>query len=602
MGFNPSAFDEDAFDSNAFEFGASDWTAHDLAYLPIVPGSAGFGTNQWGGSGRHLGGSNEAAIFFVDDRGTGESGSWDSGTRIGYGTTKWCANHPEYGHVVWLVNGLLDFTGGGSRNIQVANNYKTFHGHTAPGHLAYRGTLWVTNGQHLCLWHLPIFQDLYEVGDNADCTALLTTPVPESVLWANCLHWFGSDECTDWFRSISNSGFWQSVIGNALVEGNHSEGEHNYGSIFGDESTLISMGRSIIMNCRARFPLSYAPSLSLFNCLMYNWAENASQIAGDSEQSDTNIEGCLYVAGPNTTSDNAIRLYSSLISGSRVYLNGNRGFGITEANIVQNDAGLTLELARLSAAFQSGTGVTPIGDRQEFAQLVIDHVGPRPASRHALIQGVLEQIINEFEGSGTLGSYPDVPDDVGYPSITNGPVLDPTDPGSFWGGVPCPMDLATRNQTMSSGYTRFEEWSHAIADQFMPAGWAGGDSGGGSGGSEDDTTPNAFSFTDQTGVARSATITSAAITVTGIDAPATIEVSGHASSLYDINGSGTFVSTPGTVEAGDTVRARHTSSASYDTEINTDITIGGVTDTFTSRTEEGEIIIPAYRWFRVPRR
>lgn len=115
----------------------------------------------------------------------------------------------------------------------------------------------------------------------------------------------------------------------------------------------------------------------------------------------------------------------------------------------------------------------------------------------------------------------------------------------------------------------------------------------------EDTTPNAFTFTDQTGVARSTVITSAAITVAGIDAPATISVSGG---TYDINGSGTFVSTPGTVEAGDTVRARHTSSASYETATNTVITIGGVSDTFTSTTEEDDTPPPAYRWFRVPRR
>lgn len=116
--------------------------------------------------------------------------------------------------------------------------------------------------------------------------------------------------------------------------------------------------------------------------------------------------------------------------------------------------------------------------------------------------------------------------------------------------------------------------------------------------SGDDVTPDAFTFTDQTGVERSSTITSAPITVTGITAAAVITVTGGE---YDINGSGTFTSDPGTVNNGDTVRARHTSSASYSTATNTVVTIGGVSDTFTSTTES-EIIIPAYRWFRVPRR
>lgn len=96
-----------------------------------------------------------------------------------------------------------------------------------------------------------------------------------------------------------------------------------------------------------------------------------------------------------------------------------------------------------------------------------------------------------------------------------------------------------------------------------------------------DTTPNAFSFADQIGVAQSVTITSDPITVTGINAAATISVTGG---TYDINGSGSFTSSAGTVNNGDTVRARHTSSASYGTATNTIVTIGGVSDTFTSTT------------------
>lgn len=96
-----------------------------------------------------------------------------------------------------------------------------------------------------------------------------------------------------------------------------------------------------------------------------------------------------------------------------------------------------------------------------------------------------------------------------------------------------------------------------------------------------DTTPDAFSFVDQTGVALSSTVTSAPITVSGITAPATITVTGG---TYDINASGTFGSGSSTVNNGNTVRARHTSSANNSTDTSTTITIGGVSDTFTSTT------------------
>lgn len=95
-----------------------------------------------------------------------------------------------------------------------------------------------------------------------------------------------------------------------------------------------------------------------------------------------------------------------------------------------------------------------------------------------------------------------------------------------------------------------------------------------------DTTPDAFSFTDQTGVALSSTITSAAITVSGINSAATITSSGG---TFDINNSGTFISS-GTVNNGDTVRARVTSSSSNSTAVNCVVTIGGVSDTFTATT------------------
>lgn len=452
---------------------SSQWTASTLSYLPIVPGSAGFGTDQYGGSGRHLA-NNNSAIMFVDDRGTGNTGSFDTQTRIGYGTTRYCVGFNAPRHVIPLVNGLLDYTvGGNSRNLQIPNSYMTFHGHCAPGHLVYRGALWVTNGTDICIMHVPVFQDLYGAGQGsgADCTTLLETPIPARVLWSNCAFWYGADECVDWFREISNAGLWQCIVANALVEGNHPEGVHNYGVIFGDQSTQLSLGRTIIAHCQARFPLSYAQSISVFNCLMYNWGDTGAQIAGDAEVTDTNIEHTLFVSGPDTSGDNAIRLYSSLLPGSRVYLNGNRGFGVAEASMVENDEGLTLQGSRITTAFQTGTGITPIVGEQDFAELVISHAGPRPASRTPLIQEVVDNIIARFVG-GDTGGFALTPTSAGgFPSITNGSVLDPANPGAFWGGVPCPMNLATRNQVMASGYTRIEEWSHDVADSVMPSGW-----------------------------------------------------------------------------------------------------------------------------------
>lgn len=98
-----------------------------------------------------------------------------------------------------------------------------------------------------------------------------------------------------------------------------------------------------------------------------------------------------------------------------------------------------------------------------------------------------------------------------------------------------------------------------------------------------DTVPGAFAFVDQTDVVASATITSAPITVSGLDSPSPITISGG---TYNKNG-GSYTSSAGTVVNGDVVRVRHTSSASQVTAVNTVLTIGGVSDTFTSTTAVG---------------
>lgn len=111
-----------------------------------------------------------------------------------------------------------------------------------------------------------------------------------------------------------------------------------------------------------------------------------------------------------------------------------------------------------------------------------------------------------------------------------------------------------------------------------------------------DTTPDAFTFTDQTDVGIGSTCESNAITVAGIDAAADISITGGE---YSVNG-GAYTSSAGTVVAGDTVTVRHTSSFAYETATDTVLTIGGVSDTFTSTTQAepaggSTVVIPIWR-------
>ncbi|EYB68620.1 hypothetical protein DEIPH_ctg019orf0036 [Deinococcus phoenicis] len=94
-----------------------------------------------------------------------------------------------------------------------------------------------------------------------------------------------------------------------------------------------------------------------------------------------------------------------------------------------------------------------------------------------------------------------------------------------------------------------------------------------------DTTPDPFSFTDQKDVKRGSTVTSDEVTVTGINAPAPIAVTGG---TLLINGQ---TSTQMTVKAGDKVVVQVTASSSPSTSVSATVTIGGKSAIFTVTTK-----------------
>jgi hypothetical protein len=102
--------------------------------------------------------------------------------------------------------------------------------------------------------------------------------------------------------------------------------------------------------------------------------------------------------------------------------------------------------------------------------------------------------------------------------------------------------------------------------------------GGGGGGKKKpkDTTPEAFSFTASTNAATSAVVTSPAITVSGIDAPAPVSITGGE---YSISG-GAFTTSPGTVSSGQTIALKVMASSATNTPVDAVLSVGGVRATF----------------------
>lgn len=101
-----------------------------------------------------------------------------------------------------------------------------------------------------------------------------------------------------------------------------------------------------------------------------------------------------------------------------------------------------------------------------------------------------------------------------------------------------------------------------------------------------DTTPETFSFTDQTDVALNTQTESNTITVAGINTSAAISIAGGE---YSVNG-GSYTNAAGNVNSGDTVKVRLTSSANHSTATSATLTIGGTSDSFdvTTLSEEQE--------------
>jgi hypothetical protein len=107
-----------------------------------------------------------------------------------------------------------------------------------------------------------------------------------------------------------------------------------------------------------------------------------------------------------------------------------------------------------------------------------------------------------------------------------------------------------------------------------------------------DATPNAFDFTPNvTNAALSTLTTATAVTISGINTPTPVSVTGTGAQIT-ING-GAWV-TSGNITNGQTLAVRLTSSASFSTAITATVNVGGVTDTWSVATVGGDTTPDAF--------
>src|SRR5690606_22431244 len=95
-----------------------------------------------------------------------------------------------------------------------------------------------------------------------------------------------------------------------------------------------------------------------------------------------------------------------------------------------------------------------------------------------------------------------------------------------------------------------------------------------------DTTPDAFSFAAVTGANLDALISSDPVTISGINAPAAVTITGGEYAIND----GAWASEPGSISAGQAIRVRVQSSDAFETETSATVTVGGVDAIFSITT------------------
>jgi hypothetical protein len=297
--------------------------------------------------------------------------------------------------------------------------------------------------------------------------------------------------------------------------------------------------------------MKYLYLLFLMSSLVTPLAADAASYADDFNRANSTNLGASWVD----------------VNGSGLQIGANRA--IVAAVNSYNGSGHTAQLG--TADHYAQATIIGIGGGNYF-EVKVRHNGLSGASEdgwQCVLGGSNEYYITRVDN----GTSSDV--ETGTVTFAEGDVLRCEASGSsiklFVDGVL--VDSATSSTYSTQRYTGLGIYSSSAASGFDD--FSAEDVGA------PDTTPNSFSFTDQSGVSLSSAIISAPITVAGINAAAVISVSGG---TYDVNGSGSFTSSSGTVNNGDTVRARHTSSASNSTATNTVVTIGGVSDTFTSTT------------------
>lgn len=466
---------------------ALQWDVLTPSYLPVIPGLAGWGMNTPGGSGRHL--ATPATTVCVvttlsNDRTIGTQ--TQASPKVYECSLPFALRMSVPRVIVFKISGVIDL----QRTELASGRYMTYAGQTAPspGVFIKNGSPNGIGGDQL-FWHMADYNGDQASGQASDARRNLSIGAAgtSNYVAAFCSGFWSSDQAFDCSVGGSNFTIVHCFLAEALCDSIHPKGQHGYGVLLEAGVTNVSFYRNIIAHVIERTPLTRAPNAFIGNCLLYNakgqninmpsipsatgkggYGMNPGNYQGIT--SNTNVEGNLYIKGPNFSSQyggtqpiffQGQTSTFSFLAGSKVYLASNHAidFGTitSQTDLCSTSGTLPANLisdSRLASAFPEGIALLD-PKSSGFAQLMVNTCGARPGDRTAGRDAtVAAHILNKLAGSGDMGT--------GINTPPGGPITAANNTRDLFNstamsGDPIPNGL-DRDTVQASGYTKLEEW------------------------------------------------------------------------------------------------------------------------------------------------
>ena len=416
------------------------------SFLSILPGKTGFGMDTPAGSGPKRAGGRVVRVTSLADSGPG---SLRDALAI---------EEPRI--IVFDVSGYIEL----KSVLEIDHPYLTLAGQTAPspGITLKNAAIEITT-HDILIQHVrmrvgdskegpsPSIRGGVGIYDNPDENDVYNVVIDHvSVSWA-------IDQNIDtWYEGVHDVTVSNSIISEALWHSIHPKGPHSKGMLVGYGTHNLSVIGNLFAHNDQRNPNAHGDTRTLFvNNLIFNWygsapVRAASGFGSDYGVFDATVVGNYYLRGKDTVKGGRrsipVEVDEDTVEGSRMYVRD---------NWVDQRAAESWEIVDMRSDDDVRVDTPPvwipslqIKRSSHVPRLIFENAGARPADRDAVDMRILNDV------KRVSGRIIDSPKDVG-----GWPPLAENVRGK--GGVPVLQIPSQKIQP--SGYTRLEEWLHALA-------------------------------------------------------------------------------------------------------------------------------------------